>query len=515
MMKTATASVLAIVAIPLLATFPNPAGAAAAGAPTGEPPPPGWTHPGAEMMRDSGYDGPQTCATCHDKALDEVTHSVHWYAAGQVRNVEGLPDGSWWGMVNRECALAGTTALANWTAATDGRFTPEAAGCGMCHIGALPGPPLPAGREATAEEAATVDCLVCHAGTYDMSVRKTLVTDEQGRKHWGQDRTLAAALSITQVPTAEACLRCHEHSFSLDYKRGTPFTPTNDVHAAAGIPCTACHATRGHKIAKGQAESDMVANDLPDVAVTCAGCHGPAPHEGEAAAALNAHTAKIACQTCHVPVAGGVVSENWGKPVPDDGGGNGAGAESALSRYDAIPAIAGIWVPTVDIERGHPDVMWRMPNTADAANAQSWMAFPTASRKRDGARLYPVRGLTQIMLFDKKLKMWQAPGMDFLRKDPDMAAFPLLLAPNREVYNRTGDVKQALDAGMKTYEPFGLTWSGEWMAMKVPGTSYISVNHGVKRMGYSCADCHSPHGVMDFAALGYSADEVEGLERGR
>ena len=141
------------------------------------------------------------------------------------------------------------------------------------------------------------------------------------------------------------------------------------------------------------------------------------------------------------------------------------------------------------------------------------MAFPTASRKTDGAQLFPVRGLTQIMLFDKHLEMWQAPGMAFLKSEPGMAEFPLLLAPNREVYNRTGDVKQAISAGMKPYRAFGLEWSGEWMSMKVPHTSYISVSHGVKRMGYSCRDCHSPHGVLDFASLGYSSDEVSKLQR--
>ena len=470
-----------------------------------------WVHPGTEVMRDNGYSGPQTCVMCHPNALDEITHSVHWYAAAPVRNVKGLPDGTWWGMVNRECALAGTTALSNWTASTKGRFTTQSAGCGMCHIGALPSPPLPPGREATEAEANTVDCLVCHAGSYDMRVRRTLVTDAGGRTHWGQDTSLAAALSITRVPTAEACLRCHEHSFSLDYKRGTPYTPTNDVHAAAGLPCTACHLTTKHKMAKGQAESDMVANDLPDVSVACANCHGRSPHRGAAGGFLNAHVTRISCQMCHVPSVSGIVSEDWGKPVKDDG----AGAYSELSRYDGIPSVPGIWVPTVVIRKGAPDAMWRVPNTAGQADAQSWMAFATASRTTDGAKLYPVRALAQILLFDKTLKMWQAPGMEFIRAEAAMAGFPLLLAPNREVYNDTGDVKAAIDAGMRPYGPMGLKWSGGWMAMKVPGTSYISVNHGVKRMGFGCQDCHSPHGVLDLAALGFTPDEITRLEKPR
>jgi hypothetical protein len=191
------------------------------------------------------------------------------------------------------------------------------------------------------------------------------------------------------------------------------------------------------------------------------------------------------------------------------------GTYSALSKYDGIPAIPGIWVPTVTINRAHPDVMWRIPNTSDGTDAQSWMAFATTDRSSDGAMIYPARGLTQIMLFDRNLKMWQAPGMQFLKNEPGMADFPLLLAPDREIYNRTGEVKKAIDAGMKNYEPFGLKWSGEWMPMQVPSVSYISVNHGIKRMGYSCRDCHSPHGVIDFASLGYPAKQVKDLAKPR
>lgn len=467
-----------------------------------------WKHPGADVIKDNGYQGAETCAACHPDAVEEITTSAHWLCASEVHDVAGLPDGTWWGMVNRECALAGSTALSNWTASTDGRFTAQAAGCGMCHIGSLARPPLPPGRAPTAAEAATVDCLVCHAASYDMGVRKTLVTATDGSTHWGQDTSLEAALSITRVPTAEACLRCHEHSFSADYKRGTPYTVANDRHAAAGMPCTSCHLTEHHKIAKGLAESDMLANDRPEVAVTCANCHGDAPHRGEDAALLDVHVERVACQTCHVPTVSGVVSEDWGKPVADDS----QGPYSALSKYDAIPAVAGLWVPQLVIERGHPDYMWRVPNDGDHPDAQSWMAFATAKRGTDGARLYPVRALAQTLLFDKNLKMWQAPGMAFLKNEQGMADFPLLLSPDRETYNRTGDVKAAIDAGMKPYAAMGLQWSGEWMAMRVPGTSYISVNHGVKRMGLSCTDCHSPHGVLDFAALGYSQQEVKTLQ---
>jgi Cytochrome c bacterial len=466
-----------------------------------------WVHPGNDTIKENGYQGAQTCTVCHDGVLAEIVGTVHWTLASPVKNVQGLPDGTWWGMANRECALAGSTDLANWTASTGGRATVQAAGCGLCHIGSLASPPLP-GKPPTQAETNTVDCLVCHAKEYDWQKRATLVKDSSG-VHWAQDTSLKAALSVTRTPTTEACLRCHEHSFSEDYKRGTPYTAENDVHAAAGLSCLTCHVSEHHKIAKGQYESDMVANDLPDVAIGCTTCHGEAPHHGEHAEVLNRHTRRLACQTCHITEVSGIVDEDWGKPVRDDI----HGAYSALSKYDKIHAIAGLYVPTDTIRKGHPSYIWRVASDGSNKDAQSWMAFQTAAITTAGAMIFPVRGLTQVMLFDRKLKMAQAPGMAFLNDNPQMKDFPLLLAPNREVYNASGDVKAAIDAGMRPLEAIGLKWSGEWMAMEVPGTSYISVNHGVRKSGLSCNACHSTRGVMDFKALGYTEEQVERLQR--
>ena len=219
----------------------------------------------------------------------------------------------------------------------------------------------------------------------------------------------------------------------------------------AGLSCITCHTTEHHKIAKGMYESDMVANDLPDVAVDCSNCHGDNPHQGRIGETLNAHINKIACQTCHIPQTSGIAYENWGKPIKD----NTHGKYSELSKFDKIPSNPNLYVPTDTIKMGHPSYIWRVPNTKDQKDAQNWMAFATSNINTPGAKIFPVRALTQVMLFDKKLKMWQAPGMAFLKNDPKMAKFPLLLAPNREVYNKTGDVKKAIDAGMKPYEKMG------------------------------------------------------------
>ena len=70
-----------------------------------------------------------------------------------------------------------------------------------------------------------------------------------------------------------------------------------------GMDCTDCHVTEGHHIAKGTSTTTMMANDLPDVEVSCEKCHTDAPHAANPALAesLNSHSEKVACVTCHIP----------------------------------------------------------------------------------------------------------------------------------------------------------------------------------------------------------------------
>jgi hypothetical protein len=45
--------------------------------------------------------------------------------------------------------------------------------------------------------------------------------------------------------------------------------------------------------------------------------------------------------------------------------------------------------------------------------------------------------------------------------------------------------------------------------MRQMGT--LMVNHGIQRDGHTCKDCHSPDGILDYAALGYPPERVEAL----
>ena len=50
--------------------------------------------------------------------------------------------------------------------------------------------------------------------------------------------------------------------------------------------------------------------------------------------------------------------------------------------------------------------------------------------------------------------------------------------------------------------------------MRQMGT--LMINHGIQGKGRECRECHTPHGIMDFAGPGYTPDqaaEVENLEQ--
>ncbi|MFN2369757.1 MAG: nitrite reductase [Candidatus Krumholzibacteriia bacterium] len=297
------------------------------------------------------YAGPRTCLRCHRTVrwtlpdgttgeadlMDNLLGSAHYRFYTKAHpNVWGFDgrsaDGFPMGKINRPCPKPGSFAMTAWAElVVTQRGDTLSEGCGQCHIGGQAQAPLggmmPLYRTLAVEKDA-IDCLICHAAAYDMD-RKQVERDANGRLRWGQDRSLRAALSVGR-PQAAACLRCHQHNLGGDIyveegaeefmpglvatgadrprvlhpgaKRGTPFSPAWDVHAAAGLSCLDCHQTRGHLIAKGTHTTTMMANDLPDVEVSCLGCHEAPVHGAvDRGADLDAHLERLACVTCHIP----------------------------------------------------------------------------------------------------------------------------------------------------------------------------------------------------------------------
>jgi hypothetical protein len=335
-----------------------------------------------KYFREAGirrYEGPDTCLRCHAtiqvkhadgsvatvNTLEDVVNSVHFKfqtsAAGfstygyDGRQVDAGAHKIPVGKIDRACGIPGSFTWTGWAeliesrpeeGAEQGEVRLRSEGCGQCHIGGNYQPAtekmMPIG-DVPQEAKEGIDCLICHATGYDMNQRY-VVQDANGRR-WNQDRSLRAALTVGPVVSAN-CLRCHQHNMGGDAyphnaaalatghqhqrllhqgaKRGNPFGPADDVHAAAKIQCTDCHVPQGHKLPRGRKGVDLVANDLPEREVACERCHSRAPHNNSKnKALLNGHIARLACETCHIKELrpNNVVLRDWIHPTwnPEDG----------------------------------------------------------------------------------------------------------------------------------------------------------------------------------------------------
>ncbi len=551
-----------------------------------------------ERFRKAGivsYDGPSTCLTCHKEItykstsdssevtvdlMQNLTTSAHYrFYTKRHPNVYGfsgkLADNFPMGKINRPCPKPGSFAMTAWAeivVTEKGDTLSE--GCGQCHIGGEYQAPLGdmmPGYTTTQEEKDAIDCLICHAVAYDMN-KKQIAIDANGRRRWTQDRSMYAAMSVGK-PTSQMCLRCHQHNFGGDIyidpmdssfmesqlntgtnrprvlhpgsKRGTPYSPSWDVHAAAGVECIDCHVTEGHYIAKGTHTTTLMANDLPFVEVACENCHTKAPHSEnpELADYLNAHTEKIACQTCHIPSlqADNATMRDFSKTVfePDE----------------------DIYVYTDTVKATQPDqgIVYRWWNgdatflgnpIGDNPNGKNLYRFYDAGfawpeyKNFDYAGWYEkvMRPIAKQGRPSKLFAMKRFQGKQHIDL-ANMTPFGGMYVPyNLPVYYTTGDADKAASAEMKKsmmkmmygtmfkyymMDKFmSFMGADSWhtgsyddvVSLKhveprwIPTDASLEISHSIRREGaLSCGDCHSPSGALDFKQLGYDSTETASL----
>ncbi|RJP79566.1 MAG: nitrite reductase [Candidatus Zixiibacteriota bacterium] len=534
-----------------------------------------------------GYEGPNTCLQCHEtitvpdengkprevKLRDDLTHSVHFTFAPTTgfstygyngEKVDGFPLGK----MDRACGITGTFTWTGWAVqvpTAHGDTLSE--GCGQCHIVGQYGPVSSAmmpGYRATDEEWEATDCLICHAAEYDMNARQ-VVRDSDGRTRWDHDRRLVAAVSVTR-PTDETCLRCHQHNLGGDTypgseaalergrqhprimhagaKRGTPFGADWDVHAAAGMECLDCHVTQGHKIARGTAGTDLVANDLPGVEVSCANCHGDAPHQaGEYADFTNQHTERVACETCHLHelFPDNLVFRDWSKPEFHEHAGVWGPADSAYTGQPGPGLVykwfngSGTFMANALGDHPDPDAQY---TALDLAGNPLWEGQKSYDYRGEYERLFrPLarQGTSRITPF----KRFQAVMFEDLNNQGPWGG--MILPVDYHTYYTTGDPVKAVEAAVNRpimkmmYGPmFKYYLMDRFMAyMGIDGWNMdlnmeriapspmrnegnLMVNHGIQKEGRACAECHTAEGgILDFRALGYSderAAELTGME---
>lgn len=399
-----------------------------------------------QFMQD--YKGPVTCRICHGDVADQVIHSVHY---------------TWEQKMDHYSPVAGSIARINWLGMLNETLNIPG-GCGRCHVGsgALPVSP----DQATTADKNGIDCLICHSPVYDTSLRFP-VQDENGNWTLTQDRNVLTARQA-QRPTTENCLFCHQNvGGGPMLKRGVDFAPIEDkhgedskadVHASAGLTCVDCHASQDHKI-MGFAP-DIWSRDLPDQRLTCDSCHTSAPH---ADPLLNVQHARLDCRTCHVEGTGGLVSRDWTAPPV----------------YDPITEL---YAPVDDLRAPNsvqPIYLWH--NGQPALPGEPW----PGSRSDLTSRIQP-------------FKLFQATApVDASSSEP----IPLKLG----IFYTQGDLEQAIRVGAAES---GMAYSGSWQTGQIDAP--LQISHGVVGAQYArqCQDCHVPDGIIDFANMGYTPQEV-------
>lgn len=409
---------------------------------------------GSEYIEKNGYDGPKTCEVCHPGTAANFLKTVHWTHESKVDNVENLDPAKEYGMKNRIYTMCNGNDIVNnlkeipKNVEGKTKFT----GCNTCH----PGNHLLNVGSTGPEAEQAIDCLVCHSNSYDFRARKPF-KNEKGAVVLGQDRSKKAALGIGK-PTVKNCMACHEAAGGGVYvKRGFAFNKENDVHAAKGMVCVDCHKATDHRIPTGYDPNNW-ANDGVRISCDDASCHGSKPHKD---ADLNRHTARIACQTCHIPRTGGALAKDftvW-EQGPDK-----FYEPTTLKREANENAPVYAWYnKTV---RNVPDFIGPKGLRGDATS-----------------KIYPFKIFQGKAFFDKKTG--NLLSMDFA---PPMATGDTL----------AGVASAAKTLGLKDYEP-------------VPGwqTIYFGSNHLVtKTKALSCTNCHVPNGILNFRELGYTDREV-------
>lgn len=538
-----------------------------------------------DYYRENGirsYEGPQTCEICHETIMIELGDGIeeevnlrenlqsttHFTFAPKTgfttygfngELVENFPLGK----MDRACGVTGTFTWTGWAALIPTTHSDTISeGCGQCHIvgqyGPISGAMMPGYKPTDAEWQAT-DCLICHAAEYDMNYRQ-VTKDPNGKLRWEHDRSFIAAMSVRN-PTAENCMHCHQHNLGGDTypgnaaalnlgrdrprlnhpgaKRGTPYGSDWDVHAAAGLECLNCHVSRGHKIARGQMGVDLVANDLPDVEVSCTKCHDTDPHaSGDYADIYNDHVDKIACETCHIHklYPDNLIFRDWASPVFNE--------------------EHGIYVPTNAPFSGEPGnaIIYRWfngygtfmanalgdnPNGAglykalDTTPNEAWAGLSGFDYDEDYEKTFrPVgqTGKSKIYPF----KRFQSVMYEDLNNQGPYGG--MILPVDYHTYYTTGDAEKAVRVAMDRKimkmmygAMFKYYMMNRFMAyMRVDGwnTNFsmdriapypmrnegmLMINHAIQKTGRTCNECHTANGLLDFKALGYTPDEIESL----
>ena len=208
---------------------------------------------------------------------------------------------------------------------------------------------------------------------------------------------------------------------------------------------------------------------------TMNGCHLEQPHDGETdkGAEYNAHTAKVACETCHTGLRPGAAlsSRKWNVFKLD-----GSGKTVPLTTKRSTP-----WKPV------HK---WYDNEGAGAAGDYHLPILGITERRgEDGAKVYPFNAVTVDWYvkrknsgYDDVITVAEVKAADTDGFDPDTGLMTVTLDEMQAVYRK---------------------------AKLVTADMTFSINHSVvpASEAFKCSDCHGRNGwLLDWKQLGYAKD---------
>jgi hypothetical protein len=443
------------------------------------------------------YNGPQTCLSCHRTQAEDMFGSVHYQWTGPTPTVTNIP------------GEAGKRQLA-FNSYCGSPLSSRRSTCAACHAGNGKAP-ISMMRES---QLANIDCLLCHQDAYQRKpagpMETVAVTDYLGTpRSWQMPIENAAgdfqyepdeskmpitaleAARTVHLPTRASCLRCHANAAGSDgAKRGdlSSFSAnpplSSDVHmspAGENFDCQYCHLFLDHKVlGRGL---DLRPTDYR-WSFTCTDCHVQQPHFATSnSATINRHTARVACQTCHIPTyakdMSTEMSRNWNSPVWSPSMFNGQGG------YKPGETRASNVTPVYQWYDG-TSLLYALGQPLNANGSGEYdLALPRGSVTSSGAQIYPMK----------------EHRSDAARH----TATGQMIPHSAFTYFVTGDFSRAVQDGM-SYA--GLTGANSMVTVH----EFQTINHGVAPVAsaLACGKCHpSLSGgpvVMDLVGkLGYAA----------
>lgn len=411
----------------------------------------------------TGQDVTKTCITCHNKRHTEVMESSHWnweridYINGRGIRAIGKKN-----VLNNYCIGVAGNELA----------------CASCHTGLG----MANVKDFDFKKPENVDCLSCHAtaGVYEKS------KDQAGLPDTSVNLT-KAALSVGR-PTIDNCGNCHFYGGGgNNVKHGdleeALFNATRDidVHLAKdgiNMTCVDCHTAPNHKI-KGRLYS-VSSNNVSRA--FCSDCHSEAPHQTEM---LNTHTAKIACQTCHIPTYAKVnptkLSWKWSDSGALDSLGHSFVNENSEGKDDYM-SIKGSFTWGSNLQ---PEYVWfngtanhyLLGDKIDLSKGPVQMNSLNGSHSDPESKIIPVKVHRGDQIYDTKNLTLIQPKL-YSKTEGDSAFW------------KDFDWDKAAKKGM---HDVGLPYSGSYDFVQTE--MYWPINHMVSKaeIALSCADCHTPN----------------------